>query len=347
MTSEDLAQDLALVFGEATLRPQLRPTAYHLGQPMDWHVAVTQAGHRIAQSSRPAFVGLHPLTIESLRSIVTLAQQTRGSLLPRPVFDSPLRLTQPVAQLGTLGHLMSCDLILGIGVKRNELPVKLQQSKHVFEALPESLQVVLDLATAVHDRFGSEELSHPFARLLTKHQSIGVVLCADCDERVAAQWHRLAGVLQNQTRMAILAMPHFEALNARGVEAVIAWRTACSVAAGGVDFGSGIPKSCPAWRAMIQPSSEIDLIIDTSLYPLAHQSDAQLPDVIRIASSPLPHALYSFVVPDMSAGMAGHVMRFDGVILKLASDATRAFPDLTTALLNELLQTVCEAQGQS
>lgn len=367
-------QDLASVFGQAPLKPNVRPAAYHLGQPMDWDTAVAKAGEMIAGSERPAFVGLHPLTIESLRTVVSLAEHTRGCLLPRPHFDSPLRLTQPVTQLGTLGHIMSCELILGIGLKQSELPVKLQQSAAVFEALPENLSLVLDLAKAVHDSRPKQDdqadsqPSHPLIRVLEKYQSVGVVLAPELDERVVSQWHRLAAAIQQKTRMAILELPHFEALNARGVQAVVAWRTACSIAAGGVDFLTAQPRPCGQWHTMLNQTStttaasteasadakpdaptnsttstttgRFDLIIDTSLYPVIQKPDAPNLPLIRIASAPEPKAQYSFVVPDMAAGMAGRVMRYDGLILRLAGNHPHPLPDLTAALLNDWLNAV-------
>lgn len=355
------------MFGDAPLKANVRPAAYRLGEPMDWDTAAVEAGNLIAKSTRTAWVGLHPLTLESLRTVVTLAQQTAGCLLPRPHFDSPLRLTRPVTQLGTLGHLMSCDLILGIGVKRNQLPVKLQLAASAFEALPDTLQSIVELATAVHeDLLAGDDSSHtntlpphPFSKLLSRYKTVGVVLAPECDERVISQWHQLAAALQQKCRTAILELPHSETLNARGVQAVIAWRTACSIATGGVDFHTGKPRPCSQWSAMLSPPDSqhaadliADLIIDTSLYPLQHKSEQtpdapRLADVIRIASSPSPHAKYSFVVPDISPGMAGRVMRHDGLILRLAHQSQHALPDLTAALLANWLGIVSAARGQS
>jgi len=330
--SEDWQQDLACILGGVPLQAQVRPRAFVMGSPVAWEDAVTQAGDLLRQSTRPAMLGLHTLTIESLRVIVTLAREHQGCLLPRPFLDSPLRLTQPITLTATLGHLLHCPLLLGIGVKASQLPYHLPAKDQRFERLPDSLEMVLELRQAL--KAGHED--HPFIRLLSQQPRTGVLLGWWCEERVASQWHRLAADLQHRTRMAVVSLPDPEALNFKGVEAVIAWQTACSIATGGVSFFSGKPVSCSPWDVMLTQHRP-GVVVDTSRTTTDFRGlGLEETRVIRIASSMDPTAAVSFVVPDLAIGTRGRVMRFDGQVLWLCADPSQGQPDLTTLLLQEI-----------
>jgi hypothetical protein len=330
--SPDWQQDLSCILGGVPLQAQVRPRAYAMGKPIAWEEAVTLAGTLLQTSRRPAMLGLHTLTIESLRIIVAIARKHRGCLLPRPDLASPLRLTQPITLSATLGHLMQCPLLLGIGVKASELPHRLPAPDQRFERLPDSLELVIELRQAL--KAGDEQ--HPFIRLLTQQPRTAVVLASWCEERVVSQWHRLAAEIQTRTRMAVVSLPDPEALNAKGVEAVIAWQTACSIATGGVSFFSGNPTPCSPWDAMLT-QQQPDVIVDTSRTLTDIQSRGLKESrVIRIGSEMDAQAAVSFVVPDLAIGTRGRVMRFDGQILWLCHDPAQGQPDLTALLLQEI-----------
>jgi hypothetical protein len=227
---------------------------------------------------------------------------------------------------------MACDLILGAGVKRTALPARLQQSIHAFEALPGSMEHVL-LWRETLRRDPPDETS-PITRLIKTHRSVGVVLPHDADDRVISQWHRLAGDVQHRVRLAVMVLPHPEALNARGVQAVIAWRTGCSVATGSVDFAQDGDDPQPGQSWQPNTAAAYDLLVDTSLQGLDKPPDDV--SLIRISSEASPDALYSFVAPDLSPGLAAQVMRFDGQLLHLTPEDQPAQPDLTALLLSEL-----------
>ncbi|MCE9589358.1 MAG: hypothetical protein K8S99_02410 [Planctomycetes bacterium] len=269
----------------------------------------------LSKAKAPVIAGLGTMSIEAVIRAVELMRDVRGRVLPWPLTAGTSRGPMSVTQTATLGHVFASDLVIWVGCTGADGPIAEAISSHQLRAAlaPPTLEAVLGLRAAL--------ATNPRAEPIGNWKRVAVVLAPGCDERVVSQWHRLAAHVQQSVRVAVIQLPDIPSRrNIRGACEVITMLTSLSCDAGGVDFADGTPRPCPDVATLLSLNA-IDLLIDTTPSPI----EGLLPPARHVRLN--PSAL-------MAVPSAARVMRFDGVMLRLADDPDSAPPDPAAMLFS-------------
>lgn len=268
---------------------------------------VKDAAAAIHAASAPAITGVENLTMQAVRAAVQLARAMRGRLLPNAGHGFT------VQQGASLGHVMNCDFVIQPGPAQwaAEHPVAIAIANRVLHQLfvPPDLDSLLQLRAEVRDK-GASAITDITQREVRR---LAVVLPPHCAVEAISQWHKLAADLQTYIRTCVLHLPDLAtSANTRGAAEVVTWMTGIT---GAVDFSTGQAQRC---HAVTGCDCQIDI---------------EPGGVIRIGDKA------SFHTPGLSIGLNAHVMRFDGIVLRLCDDPAASPPDPAV----ELLELIAEA----
>lgn len=305
--SDALRRDLAMVLpdlprGGAALEAMATPMAAAL-----------------KSAKAPAMAGLGTLSVEGAIEAVELMRAVRGRVLPWPMPGDNARGPMSVTQTATLGHVFASDLIIWVGCTGGDGPIAEAISEHQLRAA--FAEPTLDAVMRLRDALKRDPHSEPVGRW----KRVAVVLAPGCDGRVVSQWHKLTAQIQQAVRVCVIQLPDIARhRNLRGACEVVTMLTAISCDAGGVDFSSGVPRPCPDVMTLLSLNA-IDLLIDTAPEPI--NAPPSLPRHTRLN----PWAL-------MAVPSSARVMRFDGVMLRLADDPDAAPPDPAAMLFAAIRQ---------
>lgn len=292
-----LFKDLSLVLAEPREVGSVKIQAYLNDKPVEMDVAIGRAAAMIRDSHAPAIAGLHRLTMQATRAAVGLASKMRGRIILPPAEQ------YAVQQSATLGYVMGCDFVIKPGPAQwaADHPVASAIAGRVLHSLfvPPELDSLLQLRAKVR-ALGAKAITNITQREVNR---LAIVLPPDCKVEALSQWHKLAADLQTQIRTCVMKLPDLAALgNGRGAMEVVTWLTG---SAGSTDFGDH--------------HGPVDLDIDASV-----EGIIQVGDEVR------------FKTPGLALGLNAHVMRFDGIVLRLCEDLTHAIPDPAAALLGRI-----------
>ncbi len=307
--SDELLRDLRLVLPPAMLGAAAP-------RPVPTDEALRAAARAIRASRAPAFVGLHRLTLESLRMVAALAERTRGRLLPCPSVIAP---PTAVTHTATLGHVFACDLI--VWVARDSY----SEAHPVAQAIAQRrlLACFVDATVPTVQRLRAAFRATPSVEPFAGRHRVAVALPPRCPAAVVSQWHQFAGEAQHDLRLCVLTLPEEEACNARGVEELLTWQFGVSPSQrGGIDLAQG-PRRCPTFEEL-NDAGALDLIVAVH--------DLELPSTSA--------RVLELHAPPPTPGTAARVMRCDGVVLWLCDDPAAAPPDPTARALGRLLEEV-------
>lgn len=320
---------MALAIEPRWIEPAARASAQIAGVDAPLDRAVAQAVELLRSATAPALVGLNGLSIDGVRAAAQIARKSAGKWLPWPS-GSPEPATRLVTQTMSLGHALASDLIVWVGCSGTDSAItRAIISDQLLSAfLGPELSVVLNLRRLLAN---TKEQS-PFGSA----KKIAVVVGANVDSRVVSQWHKLANESQKRHRIGVLQLPAAHAENSRGGFEAITWLAGVSPTRGGIDFANHPPIGC-ADAATQLSANAIDVALDFV------SPNTRLPwpaDVKRIFMGERhdPAAAVSFQVPALALGVDASVMRFDGVTLRLSSDAETAVPDHAANILREMAQ---------
>lgn len=317
MMPDTLWQDLSLVLASRNEIANADVGACIASEPCDVDAAVAKARQLIADATCPAVTGLNHVTVEAQRQAVTLAAAHDARVLP-DACETPL----DIAQYATLGHVYNCDFIIkpGPGHWAAEHPVACAIAERVLHSMfiGETLDDVLQLRAAVRDR-GAAALTDAIPQPVRR---IAVVLPPGTDVAIVSQWHKLAADVQHELRLCVMTLPAPDAANARGAIEVVTWRTGFAAP---VQFADGDATRC------LRGMAGVDLAIE-----IGASQPTNAPQRIVIADAPDASAAVNFTIPGLAIGLAAHVCRFDGQMLRLCDNLQTAPPDPAVALLQRL-----------
>jgi hypothetical protein len=292
-----LLNDLSLVLAEPYELSSAQIHASVHGQPVELNTAIERAAKMICDSSSPVITGIHMLTMQATRAAVDLARKMQGRVL------QPETQSYSVQQTATLGHVMGCDFVIKPGPAQwaAEHPVAAAIAKRVLHSIfvPPDLDTLLGLRAKVRQKGAAAicDITH------CQVNRLAVVLPPECPFELVSQWHKLAADLQTQIRACVLRLPDMAtAGNMRGAAEVVLWLTGLN---GQVDFGGSQ--------------------IATDL-----QIDASENGVIRVGND------IQFTTPGLAMGLHAHVMRFDGIVLRLCDDPEVGIPDPVVELFERI-----------
>lgn len=334
------------------------------GKEVPLEAALKEAAHRLASAAMPTVMGLSESSVEALRQAVALTQTMRGIIAPWPC-DPTRAWGQQTPDLGrTWAEIKHCDLLI---FWRTD-PVRFQP--RFFDRLPVDGTRPRIALVANRD---SENWSHVNAdtvlivpatgdlaalrqlRLhLEKQEPLGrhavklaELLCAAkrchvflgsvsaLDDLLTGQWQLLAAHLVNKVRISI--SPFAENMTVKAATEVLTWLTGYP---GPVSFATGQPTYRPGlWEAdRLLTSGMTDVALCLGPCPVGQAAR------IWIDRQEHPDAEVSFLVPGLSPLLDAHVMRADGIPLRLAGTSD-AEADPVVSLLSRLRQAVKEAAG--
>lgn len=354
-----LVSDLSMVRDLAELRPDVSPSvklcSYRgkLMKSVDPHdepchpAALDLMAELLTRATAPAFVFPQTLTIEACREAIALMELVRGYIM---LGDEPAWIN-PVSQRCTLGHALSCDTAIWLGDHAAVPPELIWRLKaripHHF-AMSDTLEAVLDLRQRCVNISFPSDLPAP----LDQPQSVVVLIPPSCDPRVISQWDRLTNDLQPLVRIAVMPLPDLtRSLNFRGALETITWQTGIACSTGCVDFTQGFPQLGPSLDTLLQRVA-IDALITAECDHLTLPKEGWRVRRLGTRSRPRrypglfvtvkgkPNESVGVPIPGIVPGLRAHVMRFDGVTLRLWNDRTPAFPDRAQLILQSLRQRV-------
>jgi len=317
---EAFRRDLSLVL--PILRAADSPDHARIGhRPADVAEAAELTAQWLRGAQRPAIVGLGMLTMEAVRDALRLARAVGGRACDQ--WRNPLVSRQPVWQRASLAAASNAKLMVGVGVSRHHSPAAERLGGEFAIGVDASLETVLALRDAAEQAgHGNDVLSAILAA-----PSVVVVLASQTDPRVIAQWHQLAASLQQRVRMAVVTLPVLSSGNWFGADSAMTWQTGISLAWGGVDFGSR-ETSAALFR------DDADVLIDFRHAPKPSSAERH----IVVGPTDLESADVHVQTDGLALGLAGHVMRFDGVMLRLNDpDQQPDLPDRSHEWLRRLL----------
>jgi formylmethanofuran dehydrogenase subunit B len=358
-------------------RGPVRVVASVRGREVPVPEAVEAAAELLRRAESPAVLGVTGLTVEAAREAVALAELLRGIIAPWPPDPTREWGHAPPAPdlTRTWTEILNrCDLIVfwrcdpdrdaprwveryirrradgprEIVLVDERLEANLTDehtANHAF-AWPASddvkwlrmLRAHLELGEPLHGEAAR------LAKLLTAAKAAHVLLSPEsaADAAVVGQWQMLAAKRLPAARFGVSVLPR--SAGGRTASEVLTWQTGF---AGPVGFGS----AAPAWRPHVWEADRLltDRLIDVAvcaglnasgLPPLAAEALKQIP---RIAIGPASAedadapADVAFAVPGPDPRLDAHVIRLDGVMLRLCGGPdSPGLPDPAAGVLSAL-----------
>jgi formylmethanofuran dehydrogenase subunit B len=334
------ACDWGSAFLSALLRVEARPMLG--GQPADRAAALAAAAELLRSAGSPAVIGLTGLTVEALREAVPLAETLRGLLAPWP--PDPTRNWGHAAPdiARTWGAIAdAAELAVFWGADPDQTHPRLRERLRLTDERTLVLPGEPDVATAVALRMHFEKAGPPVAALSSRLAAVRsahifLTRAAGADAVLVGQLQLLAARLLPVCRLSVGVLP--DSVNARGATEVLTWQTGFP---GPTGFAGGAPQYRPGvWEAdRILADGLADAVVtaDLDADTLPAEARSRLARTRRIVISPRedPSADVCFVIPGLDPRLDAHVVRPDGIMLRLAG-AGPGFPDPAAEVLADL-----------
>lgn len=317
--NESLWQDLSLVLPS---RREVEPgdavvTAYVGGKACGLDEAVARCDEMLQGAKHPAITGLNMITMEAARAAMSLAMRCDARVLP-----DATELALDVAQQATLAHVYASDYVIKPGPDRwaADHPVASAIARRVLHSMfvRPGLDGVLALREAIRAK-GAAAITEAIPQTVRR---VAVLLPPDTEAQVISQWHKLAADVQSELRVCVMTLPGATYGNGRGALEVVTWRSGF---AGAVQFADGVASRCRTGDVGVDVAVELGAL---------HAGDAARRIVFGVERD--DSAEVSFVMPGLAMGLAAHVCRFDGQMLRLCNDMTVSPPDPVVAVLERM-----------
>jgi formylmethanofuran dehydrogenase subunit B len=331
------------------------------GKEVPVEVALQAAAVRLAAAVMPGILGLSESSLEAITAAVALVKTLHGIIAPWPSDPTRTWGQQAPDLARSWAEIKTCDLLLCWRADPLRVQPRLLDRLTVRGSRPR-LVVVTDgrqdnLTAAIADhvlrfpdtedlsvlrnlRFHVEKqgpLQGPAAALaqrLFAAQRCHIFLGKETatEEVVTDQCHLLAAHLLKKVRISI--SPLAESVHVRGVTEALTWLTSFP---GPVSFALGEPQYRPGvWEAeRLLTHGLVDVALCLGPCPAGK--------CVRICMDRQEHpeAEIAFHVPGLSPLLDAHVMRPDGIMLRLAGIEVAA-PDPVVGLLQQLQWAVQE-----
>jgi formylmethanofuran dehydrogenase subunit B len=350
----------------------LEPSARIAGKPTGIAEAVTAAAALLRAAAAPAVIGLSGLTVEACREAVHLAEALRGLLIPWPSDPARQWGLLGPDLARTFGEIRNrADLIVfwrcdpaRTHPRHLERISAEPRGRFLPNGRADRTIVVVDEPNADNRTAGAANAALRFARdqdpdalarlrlHLEKNEPAPEALrpltdalararCAHIfldpatavEPALMQQFHLLAANLHKRVRTAISMLGIVP--NRRGATEVVSWQAGFP---GPVSFASGAPEYRPdGWEAdRVLAEGLCDAVVCAGMEAAALPAPARanlsrLPRVV-LAPAADPAADVAFVVPGLDPRLHAHVIRSDGIMLRLCG-AGGGLPDPAVELL--------------
>jgi formylmethanofuran dehydrogenase subunit B len=336
--------------------PGLVSSAWVGGKPVALEEAISEAARILAAANAPALAGLALVTVETCAAAVRLAALLRGWLCPWPA--DPTRSWGQLAPDLAMSRAeveQAADLVLYVGCEPDALQPRHRerhlrrglgsQRRQLFLSRPDLAEVI---ALRLHFEKGEPlpEAVSPLGEAIRAAACVQIYFertLARREPALVEQWQTLAAKERRQRRFGVAILGGSG--QSRTATEALTWLT-------------GYPG--PLWFAGARPLyrpgvGEIDVLLqrgglDTVLWlgrdPRCATNDALRPAAgvrqIDIGMRPDTGADVAIQMPGLDPRLDAHVVREDGILLRLAG-ANAGIPDPLAALLDKLTSTIQEA----
>jgi formylmethanofuran dehydrogenase subunit B len=336
-----VATEKACPRGEAFLRSLRHEEvrAFVQGKESSVQDAIAATIQILREAAMPAIIGMSESSLEAIRAAIALAEVLHGMIVPWPA-DPTRTWGQNAPDLSrSWAEIRACDLIVFWGVDPMQVQPRLVErlggeGKQILKIteVDSDLFFVRSLRLHLEEKEPASGTVQFIVQELTASRRCHVFLNRQTalDEVIVDEWQLLAAHLVNKLRLSI--SPIAESVHVRGVTEMLTWLTGSP---GPISFASGMPIYRPGvWDTERLFSAEM---IDTALC-LGPCPEGNVPR-LWIDRQEHPGAEVCFVVPGLSPLLDAHVMRPDGIMLRLAGTQD-APPDPAALLLARLQEAV-------
>lgn len=323
--------------------PAVEVQCWQQGKPATLEQSLATSARILRDAKAPGIVGLNLVSTETCTAAVALARQLKCWLSPWPA--DPLRFwghSAPDLALSRAEMQAGADLVIYLGFPDGVDAVQPRhRERHLSRGLgmdrpqlhlpwdsDEGLKRTLELRLLLERGDSASPEVTAVADAISKAQCIQVYVLASVAQHfpgMVTHWQALAAKQRGQRRMGVALLGSTG--KARTVTETLTWLTGYP---GPVNFSTGEPEYLPHIGEVeaLLARKACDLLLWVGMPPLT----ASMATNLVLASAPINDAAASWQVPGLHPKLDAHVIRGDGVMLRLAGSSPGLADPMATVL---------------